>query len=128
MTRFVAREVAEEMIEELRAPLGRLQAKDRALADQARRAATSVVLNLEEGNQRRGGDREHLLRIAAGSLAELRAALRIAVVWRYVEEPVAALEIIDRLGGLLYGLARASRQSMATSRSRSSKLGAGAST
>jgi four helix bundle protein len=100
----------------------RLQRRDKALADQARRAASSVLLNLEEGNQRTGGDRDHLFRIAAGSLAELRAALRIAIVWRHVEEPVAALALLDRLGGLLYGLTRASRQSMAISPSSKSKL------
>jgi len=120
--RFVTREVAFEVIGVVRPALEELARRDGKLADQARRAATSILLNIEEGNRRKGGDREHHFRIASGSAAELRAALLIGVVWGHIAEPTEALQLLDRLGGLLYGLTRASRQSIASSRSSNAKL------
>ena len=115
---FVTRDVALKVIHCIRETLVRLERRDRSLGDQARRAATSIVLNIEEGNRRKGGDREHHFRIAAGSAAELRAALLIAVAWGYIAEPTEVLGHLDRLGGLLYGLTRVKPQSSASSRSR----------
>ena len=103
---FVALEVALEVVEGLSPVVGRIEVRDRALADQIRRAATSVALNLAEGAERRGRDRTHAFRVASGSAAEVRAALRVAVAWGYTS--AASLEAVrarlDRLGGLLYGL------------------------
>ena len=105
---FVAMDVALEMVAGLGDVMRRTEARDRNLADQMRRAASSVVLNLAEGRERRGKDRGHMFRVASGSAAELRAAVRIAIAWGYV--PAAALEaqlaVQDRLAGLLYGLTR----------------------
>src|SRR5215467_11627141 len=101
---FVTRDVALAVIHCIRETLVRLERRDRSLGDQARRAATSIVLNIEEGNRRKGGDREHHFRIAVGSAAELRGALLIAVAWGYIAEPSETLANLDRLGGLLYGL------------------------
>src|SRR5215475_1442344 len=112
---FVTRDVALKVIHCIRETLVRLERRDRSLGDQARRAASSIVLNIEEGNRRKGGDREYHFRVAAGSAAELRAALLIGVAWDYMAEPKEALALLDRLGGLLYGLVR--RQSIASSRS-----------
>jgi four helix bundle protein len=52
---------------------------DRALTDQMRRAAVSIVSNIAEGAER-GGDREfrQYLTIALGSCGELRAQVTIA--------------------------------------------------
>ena len=113
---FVTRDVALALIQVVRTVLRELASKDRDLGDQARRAASSIVLNIEEGNRRKGGDREYHFRVAAGSAAELRAALLIGMAWDYMAEPTEALALLDRLGGLLYGLVR--RQSIASSRSR----------
>ena len=44
----------------------------------------SVVLNLAEGNRRRGQDRVHLFRVAAGSAAEVQAGLDVAEAWGYL--------------------------------------------
>ena len=92
---FDAYEVAVQIVEELRVPLERLEKRDRDLAGQMRRAATSVALNVGEGRRRQGKDRLHLWRIAAGSNAEVRAALRIAIAWGYLER--GALERADAL-------------------------------
>jgi four helix bundle protein len=85
-----------------------LRRKDPKLYDQIRRAASSVALNLAEGSRRQGADRCHLWRIAAGSAAEVQAALRVAVAWGDVRasEVEDALRKLDRLLGLLWGLTR----------------------
>jgi len=113
---FVTRDVALALVGVVRPALRDLAGKDRDLGDQAKRAASSVVLNIEEGNRRGGRDRQYHFSVAAGSAAELRAPLLIGVAWDYMAEPTEALELLDRLGGLLYGLVR--RQSIASSRSR----------
>jgi four helix bundle protein len=79
--RFEAYEVALELVAALRPVLVQLGRRDRDLADQMRRAAASVVLNLAEGARRTGRDRLHFYRIAAGSAAEVRAALAVARAW-----------------------------------------------
>jgi len=54
---FVTRDVALRAVCGLRQTLERLERRNGALGDPARRAASSILLNIEEGNQRRGGDR-----------------------------------------------------------------------
>ena len=113
---FVTRDVALRAVCGLRQTLERLERRNRGLGDQARRAASSVVLNIEEGNQRRGGDRVHFFRIAKGSVEELRAALILGVSWGYIEEPAEAFRLLDRLGRLLYGLVKPLRNPSSRSR------------
>ncbi len=57
------------------------------------------VLNLAEGDRRRGQDRLHLFRVAAGSAAEVQAALDLAVAWGYLTDSQAgpSRELLDRL-------------------------------
>ena len=108
---FDALEVSLHLVTALKAPLAQLRSHDRDLADQARRATTSVALNLSEGRLRTGRDRLHLFRIASGSLSEARTALRIAQAWGYLEgtalEPVYLLA--DRLAAMLWRLSRSAR-------------------
>ena len=105
---FEVFEVAVELVSALREPVAAIAVRDADLARQLRRAASSVPLNIGEGNQRRGGDRLHHFRIAAGSAAETTAALRVARAWRYAEpdalEPAFAL--CDRVRAMLWRLAR----------------------
>ncbi len=103
---FQVLEVALELVAALRAPVASIAARDTDLARQLRRAASSVPLNIGEGNQRRGGDRVHHFRIAAGSAAETSAALRVAQAWGYAGadslEPAFAL--CDRVRAMLWRL------------------------
>jgi len=103
---FLALEVAHDAVRCLRAPLAVLERRDRALADQLRRAACSAVLNLAEGRRRRGRDRTQLYRIAAGSAAEARAALDLAVALGYLASPGDAWARFDRVLALTWPLVR----------------------
>jgi len=53
------------------------------MASQLRRAGTSVPSCLSEGAQRAGKDRLHLYRTSAGSAAEVRTQVELAVAWGY---------------------------------------------
>ena len=57
------------------------------LIDQLRRAATSAVLNLSEGNgkQRHGLERRRFFRIAMGSIAEVAAALDLSTAFGLID-------------------------------------------
>ena len=106
---FDALDVALEMnrqLADLNAAIGR---SDPDLARQIRRAASSAALNLAEGRQRAGRDRQHLYRGAAGSAAEARTALEIARAWRYVaaDELVDAIALCDRVQAMLWRLTHA---------------------
>jgi four helix bundle protein len=83
--KFHAHEVPMEMAAALRPVLEALGRRDRDLASRLRRATASVVLNIAEGSGRWGKDRVQHYRIAAGSAAEVRAALGLARAWGFVE-------------------------------------------
>ena len=102
--RFHAYDAALAMVAALRPVLAQLSKGDRSLADQVRRAASSVALNLAEGNRRTGQDRMQFFRIAAGSAAEVRATLEVALAWGYLDAaPLAAAEV-DRVLAMLWRL------------------------
>ncbi len=105
---LVAQEVASSLIRSLRGSVETLARHDASLADQLRRASSSVLLNLAEGQRRVGRDRLHLYRVAAGSAAEVHAALEIATAWGYLADEHVALsrELLDRELALLWGLTR----------------------
>ena len=103
---FVAYQVSLELVEGLRAVVERLRRHDRELGDQLRRAATSVALNLAEGQRREGGDRVRFFRIASGSAGEVRATLEVARAWGWMVDDEQILPILDRLLGLLWGVTR----------------------
>ena len=105
---FDALEVSLQLIESLVEPICKIKAHDSDEARQIRRAASSVAHNLEEGRQRAGKDRTNHYRYAAGSAAEVRAALRVAIAWRWiaVDEIAASMTLLDRLCAMLYRLAR----------------------
>jgi four helix bundle protein len=84
-----------EVIERLRPVLAQIEAHDRDLARQLRRAASSVVLNISEGSGSRGGTRRERYHNALGSARETGACLDVAAALGYVENIDAGL--LDRL-------------------------------
>jgi four helix bundle protein len=105
---FDALEVSLQLVAALRAPLEKLRSHDPKLADEARRALTSVALNTGEGRERAGRDRLHCFRIAAGSLSEVRTAIRIALAWGYLDPKTLThpQHLMDRLAAMLWKLVR----------------------
>ena len=105
---FVALEVALELVRALKPLVKKIAQYDRDLADQIQRAGSSAPMCLAEGRKRTGRDRLHLFKVADGSASEVKTALLIAEAWEYVTaaELVEAMRILDRLGGLCWGLRR----------------------
>jgi four helix bundle protein len=95
-----------EAIEALQPLVARIRKRDRSLADQLTRAATSVALNIAEADLSQGGNRAARFFTAAGSANESLAALRAAVAWRYItgEEAEAASGLLRRVVAILWKL------------------------
>lgn len=108
---LIVHEVALEMIAEIRPLIERVARHDRSLAQQLRKSASSVPMNIGEGSHSRGGNRTSRYHTAAGSAAETRSALRVAAAWHYIAEdqrrPVDSK--LDRILAMLWGLTRRSR-------------------
>ena len=106
MSQFQVLQVALELIPELKALVEQIAYHDRDLANQLRRAGTSVPGNIAEGSRRRGKDRLHHYRIAAGSAAEVRTGLAVAHGWGYVDQQAAtsADAKLDRVLAMLWRL------------------------
>lgn len=103
---FKVLEAAEAMVRELRPVVPVVARVDGSLADQLRRAATSVPLNIAEGNGRQGKDRRHHFCVAAGSAREVRAALGVAEAWGYLpaQATAGALAEADKVLAMLWRL------------------------
>ena len=100
--RFLAYDLALDIIRALQSPLAIVRRHNAALAKQGTNAADSVLLNLAEGS---GRDRLHHFRIALGSLREVAAVLDIAAAHGWLAAPPVAAER-DRLCGMIYSLQR----------------------
>ncbi len=82
----------------LRPIIARIEAHDRDLARQLRRAASSVALNVSEGSGSNGGTRRERYRNALGSARETTACIDVAVALGYVEGVDAGmLDALDRV-------------------------------
>jgi len=103
---FQVEELAIELIEALQPLVSRIKARDRALADQLVRAASSVALNVGESNYSDPGNRRARLFTAAGSAAETRLALRVAVSWRHcsLADTQPAHALLERIVPMLWKL------------------------
>ncbi len=86
--------------------VARIRQCDRDLGEQIRRALSSVALNAGEAAGNDGGTRLARFSTAAGSNAEVRAALRVAVAWGYVSarDVEAGEQLLDRIAAMLYRL------------------------
>jgi len=78
---FIAYEVSIQLVTSLREVVPIIERFDRDLADQMRRAASSVVLNLAEGSRSSKGNKQRHFAIAHGSASEVKAALELARAW-----------------------------------------------
>jgi four helix bundle protein len=96
--RFDAYEVSLEIIRELVGVLAVIKRHDRDLEKQGRRAASSIALNLKEGNRRLGKDRRYHFSVAGGSADELLGVLEVSEAFGYVRgAAVKSLrELLDR--------------------------------
>jgi len=101
---FIAQDVSYQLIEALAPIVPTVARHDRDLADQLRRAASSVALNLAEGSRSKGGNKQKHFAIAHGSANEVRAALNVARCWGWLPEAAAAFTVLDRLLALLWKL------------------------
>lgn len=79
-----------------------IQRRDRSLADQLRRAASSVALNLAEADGSDAGNRRARLRTALGSLKETRTAIEIAVVWGYTRRDTNLDDALDHVAAMTW--------------------------
>jgi four helix bundle protein len=103
---FHVLDLAIHAIEVLRPVVGKIRRHDRDPGEQLRRALSSIALNVAEGNRSQGGHRLARFCTAAGSNDESRAALHVAVAWRYVEriEIEEGEELLDRISAMLFRL------------------------
>lgn len=84
-------------------------AKFRDLADQIRRAGTSVALNIAEGSGRSSNKEYYrFLDVSRGSLIELRSALRVARGSRLLDEALfdRLMRMRDEVARMLFALMR----------------------
>ena len=95
-----------QVIGRLRPIVDIIARRDRALADQIRRAASSVALNLAEGAGSSGGNRRARYETALGSTQEVRVALEVAAAWGYVEPRPDLDDALDHIAARAYKLAR----------------------
>ncbi len=84
--KFVALELAIEIVAGLRDVVGVIRKHDTEVAKQIVRSASSIAANLAEAGGRQGKDRVHHFRIAAGSAHETVAHLRVAMAWGWIQQ------------------------------------------
>ena len=103
---MIVHELALELISQLRPLIPAIKRHDASLAKQLRRCASSIVLNIAEGEYSDPGTKRARFHSAAGSAGETRAALRVAACWRYLAEAQVgpSLASLDRVLRMLWKL------------------------
>ena len=95
------------LLRDLRPLIEKINGKDANLADQLRRAAASVPLNLQEGAYSQGRNERARWHNALGSAAEVRACLDVAEALGYVEQVDDRLrDSLDHIIATLHRLTR----------------------
>jgi four helix bundle protein len=103
---FIAYQITKELITALAPLVGQIKREDLELADQLKRAAQSVLLNLAEGQKFANGNRLRHYQIAHGSANEVRAALDAGVAWGWITPGESVLLLLDRLLAVMWKLTR----------------------
>ena len=105
---FQVSDLSIELVEALVPLMPRIKQRDKALADQLSRAASSISLNIGEAEFSDPGNRRARLFTAAGSAGETRNALRLAVAWRIVpaSEADRAMGLLRRIVAILWKMTR----------------------
>ena len=105
---FQVEELSLELIEALVPLMPRIKQHDKNLADQLRRAASSIGLNCAEAGFSDPGNRRARLFTAAGSAAETQHAVRQAVAWRIVTpgDVERAMGLLKRIVAILWRMTR----------------------
>ena len=101
---LIAYQVAVELIVELRPIVASLKHQDSNLADQLQRCASSVVLNLSEGQRRQKGNKHRAYETAHGEAREVLGCLDCARAWGWIGDASEARAKCERLLRLCWGL------------------------
>ena len=110
-SRFIAYELALQAAGQVFRLVEKVKPSAANLADQARRAAASVPLNLAEGTGRSGRDRLHHYRIAHGSAREASACIELMASMGIIEQGrgTETLELLDQVKAVTWRLAHPRR-------------------
>lgn len=97
-----------QLIEALRPLVPRIKQRDKSLADQITRSASSIALNIGEAEHSDPGNRRARLFTAAGSAGETLTAVKVAIAWRYFApaEGEPAITLLRRIIAILWKLTR----------------------
>ena len=103
---LIVHQTALDMIHQIKPLIDQISRHDKALADQLRRSASSVSLNIGEGAYSRGGNQIARFMDAAGSASETRSALQVAAAWGYVPADLVTKvdSTLDEILAMLWGL------------------------
>ena len=106
ITRFDAYDVAVEIARALKPLLPLIRRGNARLGRQVVEAGSSIPMNVAEGWRRLGKDREYHYTVAAGSAAEVLAALEFAAAVGFVDAQAAApaVALLDRELAMLHRL------------------------
>jgi len=105
---FQVAELSIELIEVMAPLMARIKQRDKSLADQLSRAASSIALNLGEAQLSDPGNRRARLFSAAGSANETLTGLRVAIAWRHLpaKDAQEALALVRRVVAILWKMTR----------------------
>ena len=89
------------LVRDMRGALQSIAKHDSDLARQARRALTSIPLNIAEGEGRTNGNARMRFETAMGSANEVRACLETADALGYIEADATHVDRLDRIARTL---------------------------